>query len=870
MSWLKGLRARLRSTLARRAAERRMAEEFSHHLDMATAANERAGMPPAEARRQARLTFGGEDRHGEDMRDGRGLRWLDDLMRDTRFALRALAGAPGFTIVAVLSIGLGVGATTSLFSVINSLLLRPLPVMSPERLYSIQEQRTGSVSTGAEGVLIPYERYRGYEAATREVFTGLAAHSFEGMSLRADGPALPAAGVVTTGNFFAVLGIAPAAGAFYTTDDEPAVVLGHRFWQRRFGGAADVIGRTVHVNGQPLTVIGVAAHGFGGTTHAFHVDLWVPHQAYARTGADRTLTPFGRLRPGVDAAAAAAVVSAVAPRIPVDEAGVEVQGARLEPMRGVPAAARMLAFGFLGMLLATALLVLLIAGANIAGMLMARAVARQREMAVRLAMGAGRGRLVRQLLSESLLLFLLGGAAGVVIAVWATRLLSRVRIAEIDQLVIDAAPDLRVLRFALLIAGGAGLLFGLLPALQASRPALALALKDGAGGVSRRLRGRGIFVGAQLAMSVLLLVVGGLLVRTLQHATKVEPGFAVDGVIVASTTLAAGAYDMAGAQLFFASLLDRVRARPEVEAASLAQLVLLSGNSTRYAVRAAPGEPAVGAGHNVVEAAYFETMRIPLLAGRGITDADHDGAARAAVINETLAARLWPGADPLGRRYLRGSDEYEVVGVARDGLYVSVGEEPEPFAFIAAAQHPARQRVLHVRLRPGAGAAAAIAGLRTELAALDPDVALDDAMPLTAMIDRMLLPQRYAALLIGLFGLLGLVLAGIGVYGVLAFHVAQRTRELGIRMALGAARGDVVRIVLGRTAVLAAAGIGMGLLLAAAVTRFLRGLLYGVSPLDPTTFIGVVLLLGAVALVASWLPARRAVRIAPTEALRAG
>jgi predicted permease len=870
MSWLKGLRARLRSTLAPRAAESRITEEFRHHLEMATAANERAGMPPAEARRQARLTFGGEDRHVEDMRDGRGLRWVDDLTRDTRVALRALAGAPGFTLVAVVSIGLGVGATSSLFSVINSLLLRPLPVMSPERLYSIQEQRTGSVSTGPEGVLIPYARYRDYEAATREVFTGLAAHSFEGMSLRADGPALPAVGVVTTGNFFAVLGVAPAAGAFYTTDDEPAVVLGHRFWQRRFGGAADVIGRTVHVNGQPVTVIGVAAQGFGGTTHAFHVDLWVPHQAYARTGADHTLTPFGRLRAGVDAASAAAVVSAVAPRIAVDEAGVEVQGARLEPMRGVPGEARMLAFGFLGMLLATALLVLLIAGANIAGMLMARAVARQREMAVRLAMGAGRGRLVRQLLTESLLLFLLGGAAGTVIAVWATRLLARVRIAETDQLVIDAAPDLRVLGFALLIAAGAGLLFGLLPALQASRPDLASALKDGAGGVSRRLRSRGIFVGAQLAMSVLLLVVAGLLVRTLQHATKVEPGFAVDGVIVAATALPAGAYDMPGAQVFFASLLDRVRARPEVEAASFAQVVLLSGSSSIYSVRAAPGEPAVGAGQNAVEAAYFETMRIPLLAGRGITDADRDGAARAAVINETLAGRLWPGADPLGRRYLQGSNEYEVVGVVRDGLYVSVGEEPEPFAFIAAAQHPSLQRVLHVRLRPGAGTAAAIAGLRTELAALDPDVALDDAMPMAAMVDRMLLPQRYAALLIGLFGVLGLILAGIGVYGVLAFHVAQRTRELGIRMALGAARSDVVRLVLGRTAVLAAAGIGIGLVLAAAVTRFLRGLLYGVGPLDPTTFIGVVLLLGAVALVASWLPARRAVRIAPTEALRAG
>jgi predicted permease len=795
---------------------------------------------------------------------------LDDFIRDVRLALRAIARAPGFALVAIITIGLGAGATTSLFSVINALLLQPLPVSSPERLFSIQEQRTGSISTGVEGVLLPYERYRGYEEATRDVFDALAAQQMRQVTLRDGGPARPALAVATTGNFFAVLGIAPAAGSFYRDDDEPAVVLGYRYWLRRHGGDPRVIGGTVRVNGAPMTVAGVAARGFGGTTVGVHVDLWIPERSLARAGSPAWLTPFGRLRPGVEPAVAAQVVAAAALRIPLDEEGTEVQGARLAALRPVPAEARGVAIGFLGLLFGTALLVLLIASANLAGMLLARSAARQREMAVRLAIGAGRARLVRQLLTESLVIFVLGGAAGVVIAMWATRLLARLRVPQLEQLVIDAAPDVRVLAFALTSAALTGLLFGLLPALQATRPTLATPLRDGAGGASRRLRGRGVFVAAQFAMCVLLLAVAGLLVRTLQRAATIDAGFRTTGIVVAGVSLAPAWYDEAGAQRFQAELIERVQALPDVAAAALARHVLLGGSSLVYTVRATADSPPVAAGHNIVDANWFDVMAVPLVAGRGITAMDHPGAARVAVVNETLARRLWPDGGALGRQYVRGGETYEVIGVARDGRYVSLGEEPQPFAFVAAAQHPARDMMLHVRVRPGAHEAAVSAALGDVLAALDPDVALERAQPLAAALNTMLLPQRVAAALIGVFGLLGLVLAGIGAYGVLAFHVAQRTREIGIRMAVGATARHVVALVLRRSAWLAAGGVGTGLLLAAALTRFLSGLLHGVSPLDPLTFAGVALLLCAVALFAAWLPARRATRIEVVEALREG
>jgi predicted permease len=487
---------------------------------------------------------------------------------------------------------------------------------------------------------------------------------------------------------------------------------------------------------------------------------------------------------------------------------------------------------------------------------------------VRLALGAGRARLVRQLLTETLALFLVGGAAGMLIAIWGARLIGRVRLPVAESVVFDATPDFVVFAFALAIAATAGFTFGLAPALQASRPNLVATLKDGAGaGQGRRSRSRGAFVVAQLSMAVLLLVIAGLFVRTLQNSLAVEPGFDAAGVHVATIDLRRLDYDAERGPAALAELTSRLASVPGIESASHADLVLLSGSSSTVTLSAAetPDE-RVSIGRSHVDGGYFATMRIPLVSGRGITAGDVDGAERVVVVNETLARRFWPDASPVGRFLRRGSDDYRVVGVARDGRYQLPSEPQAPFAFFSADQAYFGYATLHVRSR--LGSAETIQRIRAEVHAVNPDLAIAGATSLETLVAVTLLPQRVAAWLIGGFGLVGLILAGLGVYGIVAYQVAQRTREFGIRMALGARSGDVLAAVVGQGARLAAIGAVIGLALAAAGTRLLAGLLYGVAPLDPLTFGAVALLLGAVALLASALPARRATRLDPLDALR--
>ncbi|HLL82088.1 MAG TPA: ABC transporter permease, partial [Longimicrobium sp.] len=386
MSWMKGAAARLRSVARPGGSDARMDEEFRFHIEMETEKNLRAGMSPREARRRALVAFGGMERHRERMRDGRGLSWLRDAGRDAGYAVRTLARSPGFTLVAVLTVSLGVGATTALFSVVNALLLKPLPVHQPARLFTVQEERVGRVHSGAEGTSMPYERYLAYQAATPALFSGLAAHRYLSLSVRTGGGAAAAGAMVASGNYFHVLGLRPAAGRFFTADAEPAVVLSHRFWRERFASDPAVVGGAVVLNGTPFTVAGVAPRGFDGTVTGMVTEVWVPFQAYratARGGSFQDwVVPFGRLAPGVQPVVAAARVEAVAKSIPPDEPQTKVFGADLEQMTGLPGNARRPLAGFLGMLLATGALVLLIASANIAGMLLARAVARRREVAV--------------------------------------------------------------------------------------------------------------------------------------------------------------------------------------------------------------------------------------------------------------------------------------------------------------------------------------------------------------------------------------------------------------------------------------------------------------------------------------------------------
>jgi predicted permease len=877
MSRLKGAAARLRSMLFRRGTEARMEEEFRFHMEMETEKNIRLGMPPAEARRRSRLAFGGADRYGEGMRDGWGLRWLLDVRQDVRFALRSLGRTPVFAVIGVGTIALGVGVTTALFSMANAVLLRELPLPSAEQVVTLQEFRRGMVSNGIEGERIPLERYVAYREGTSEIFAELAAHRTHTVSLRTRGDALPVKAVLYGGDYFSVLGLSPALGRLPDGSEDDVVVLSDEYWQTHFGGAPDVIGGIAWIDGRPHTVTAVASPRFRGTVFGLPVDVWIPLESYAANrsvGFEHWVTPVGRLRPGLSLERALSGVEAAAARIPQAEAHTRIVRIALEPLGGLYGQGRRIATSFMALLVGAALLVLMIAAANIAGMLLARALARQREIAVRLAIGAGRLRLIRQLLTESVLLFLLGGAGGILLAFWLTTLLGRVQApAPGVNLQLSATPDLRVLGFALLVSVVPALLFGLLPALQVTRPQLVPELREGSPGSGvRSVRLRSIFVAGQLALAVLLLVCAGLFTRSLRHGLTADYGFDRENVVVASVNLTPHGYEDGERDAFFEQLTSRMRAAPGVISVALARWVLLAGESHGTTVRAldaAPDRAGIAVRTNTVDTAYFSTLRVPLLAGRGFLPGDVEGAPEVAVINETLARRLWPELDPsdaIGKTFGEGSRTYTIAGVARNGLYVEITERPTAFVFLPHAQRPAASMVLHVRSdRP---ASDVVSDIRMQVRALDPNVALDYARPLSSMTEITLFPQRFAATLVGIMGMLGLLLAAIGVYGVLMYHVAQRRHEFGVRLALGASTSAIARAVMSRSLVLTGAGLAVGLTAAWFAARFLASMIFGVSTRDPVTFVTVPVVLAAFALAASLYPALRAGRADPMQVLR--
>lgn len=871
MSALNGITARLRSLLHREDSETRMDEEFRFHLDLQTEKHIARGMAPEQARRQALIDFGGVERHRESLRDEQRPRLLAEVAQDARFTVRALRHNRIFAITTVLIVALGVGVTTALFSVANALLFRDLPVPAPDDLYVLQEERRGPSSRGMEGTRISYARYEAYRDATDDLFDGLAAHVFQPLSLRANAAATPVYGALTSGNYFGVLGLTPAAGGFYQDDREPSAVLSDRAWRQQFDGDPSAVGRLVTVDGRPYTIAAIAPRGFGGTVAGLTIDVWIPYRAHtAADSADRHpwVGMFGRVRNHGVVASAATRLTTIATQMPPEDDDAEVERAYLTPLSGLPEIMRAPIRGFIGMLMGAGVLVLLIGGANIASLLLARAVARRREIALRLSLGAGRGRLVRQLLTESTLLFLLGGIGGVALAYIATGLLSRLSLPGVP-VSLQAALDLRVLAFALGIAALTGLVFGLVPAIRAVRLQLVGALKEGgATGGTARMRARSVFVGAQVAFAMLLLITAGLFVRGLQRALAFDPGIRPDGVVVGSFNL--GPYGLTEPQgrVLQAELLRRVRSLPEVMSASLATVPLLTRESHANAVSTVPpASDRLTSGFNVVDTAYFGTMGVELVAGRSFGSGDTHGAPQVVVVNQMLARRLWADQNPLGQRMWSEGEEYEVIGVARDGKYVHLGEEQQPFMFFASAQHYANAMTLHVRTR--GSEARLIESIREELRAVHPDVALELAMPLPQMIGFTLLPQRMAAGLIGVFGVLGLVLATAGVYGVMAYQVTQRTREFGIRLALGARAGDVARMVVRGGLLLSLGGALAGTALAVVVTRLISGMLFGLSALDPVTYGMVAAALVAVAVTASWIPARRVFRVDPTVSLRA-
>jgi len=816
---------------------------------------------------------------------------MEGLWSDIRYAARLLARSPGFTAVAVLSLALGVGANTTIFSLLSALLLQPFPGREPAKLATVYTSDYSGPPFGASS----YPDYLDFRAGTH-AFEGLAAYGAKPLLFTEGGESQRILAQLVSGNLFDVLGLRAAYGRTILRDEETpgqhaVVVLSDAFWRRRFGADPAVVGREVALNGKPYTVVGVGPPGFSGLLRGIGVDLFVPAvMDRALTGdsldsrGTRGLFLVGRLRAGARLEEAQAELAVVARRLhasfpdewtnrrgePRAVTVLPEDASRVLPMVRGPLTA------FLAVLFAAVGLVLLIACTNVASLLLARANVRRREIALRLALGAGRGRLVRQMLTESVLLSGLAGLLGTGLAVAALRLIVAFQPPLPFSLALGLELDARVLLFTLGLSLATGIGFGLLPALRASGAGPAAALKARGDEAPRRrlLALRDALVVAQVTGSLVLLVGAGLFLRSLSRAQAIDPGFDPEQALVFSLDLAAQGYDEAGGAAFYSTLQQRLAEAPGVGAVSFSTYLPLTLGGERRSFRAVGYEPGPGEDMEVassfVGADYFATMRTTLARGRGFTVQDAPGGRLVVVVNEAFVRRYWPGRDGLGERLVlpwrEGEVELEVVGIARDGKYASLGEEPTPYIFYPHRQLYRSQMAVVVRTE--GDPAAFTPEARRLVAGLDATLPVYEVKTLRAHLGTALFPARAAAALLGSTGALALVLAAIGLYGVLSYLVTLRTREIGVRMALGARRADVVRLVVGRGLGLAATGLALGLVLAASVTRFASFLLYGTSPLDPATFAGVVALLAFVAFLASWNPARRAASVEPVVALR--
>ncbi len=807
--------------------------------------------------------------------------------RDVRYALRQLARSPGFTAVAVLTLSIGIGANTAIFSVVNDLLLRPpAHVVEPERIVSIWTSDFSGPPYGTSS-------YPDYEAfrEQRDVMADVAAFGLVAGNLVEAEETVRLKIEQVTPNYFDVLGVRAAQGRLLVPGEAderaPVVVLGHALWRNRFGADPAVVGRTVRINSGTFTIVGVAPEGFEGGQRAFGgVDAWVPLEALAGAGVSRravrgarSLTVLGRLQPGVSLEQARARYAVVASQLlaayPEEWRDVTNRGRAItilpESESRVPPELRGFVVGFLGLLLAGFSLVLLICCVNVANLLLARGAARVRDVAIRVSLGAPRARLVRQLMTESVALAALGCGGAIIVTYAAAGALAGFR--PPGDLTLEVGVDWRVLGFALAAAVTAAAIFGLAPALNLTRLGASAALKDGAlAGVGKRRFGlRGALIAAQVSVSLVLLVGAGLFLRSLQQAATVDPGFDADDVVVASFDLRTQGYTEQRGRAFFSELTERIAGLPDVQAVTLAMKVPLSGDSGRRRAGVEGYEPQVGEdmefNFNVVGPEYFEVMRVPLVSGRGFTATDREGGPQVAVVNEAFAARYWPGQDPLGKRLtsFSGATSIEVVGIARDGKYQMLTEAPLPYVYRPFLQDY-EEMTLHVRLARDADAFLPL--LRSEIRAVDGELPILRLASMRSEMAFATFPQRVAATLLGACAGLALLLAAVGLYGVVAYAVSQRTREIGIRMALGASRHAVVRMVLRGSMKVVAIGLAIGLALALAAGRAIESFLGDVSSADPIALVAGPLVLIACALVASWLPARRAARIDPMKALR--
>ncbi|MGE5244971.1 MAG: ABC transporter permease [Betaproteobacteria bacterium] len=820
---------------------------------------------------------------------------MSTFLQDLRYGVRMLVKSPGFTLVAALSLALGIGANTTIFTLINAVLLNPLPVKDPSALmavYTTDSRNRGGFANFLQTSPLNYHDYRD----RNEVFSGLTAHQFLAVNISGGkGEPQQVFGEIVSGNYFDVLGAKPLIGRGFLPDEDRTpgaalvTVLGYGEWQKRFGGDPSIVGKTITVDGNAFTVIGVMPKGFKGTNAIGAPALWVPYMTYPVTTSgfmreavdSRRALVFdltGRLKPGVSLAQADANLRTIASQLerayPDDNRGRSITLMPLSQATVNPGFRSNIVMAG-GLLMTIVGLVLLIACANVANLLLARAAARQKEIAVRLSLGASRGRLVRQLLTEGTLLALIGGAFGLLLAYWAQGLLWSFRPPFLPADALDLHPDVRVLAFTIAVSVATGILFALVPAIQASRPDLVVELKDRTSvptGSGRIFSLRNLLVTAQVTLSLVALVGAGLFLRSLQNAQRIDPGFDSTHLAVLTVDLGAQGYSEERGRQFERDMVARAAATPGVQAATVAGgIPLFNGGFGRTVFLEGQDASDPRAGRlvqvDIVGDRYLQTVGIPLMRGRDFAESDQPGTPAVCIVNQAMAKQFWPDQDPIGKRFKFFGQDYftEVIGIARDSKYNFIGEGPTPYVYQPLTQVYQPQISLFVK---STNPVAVLGTVRSEVQQADRNLPITNVFTLTDIFDQSLWAPKMGATLLAIFAGLSLVLAIVGIYGVMAYSVSQRRRELGIRMALGASRGDVLWLVVGQGFRLTVIGVAVGLLLSAAAARVITTLLYGVSATDVVTFVAVPTLLTLAAVGASYIPARRATHIDPMVALR--
>lgn len=890
--WTQEVKKRLAGLKLAPTREAEIVEELAQHLEQVYERSLKSGASDAEAQRSVLLELQAGDLLREIQRSQKPIReapmpqtsgrsnLLADFLHDLRYALRMLLKNPGFTAIAIIALALGIGANTAIFSVVNTVLLRPLPYKDPEQLVMVWEDASKIGYPRDTPAAANYVDWRDQN----QVFEGVAAIAEESFNLTGAGDPERLEGRTVSAKLFPILGVEPQVGRVFTAEeDQPGaqrvVLLSYGLWQRRFGGDPSIVGKPLTLNGESYTVVGVMPARF--QFPSADDQLWVPIAFTPEQAANRNrhyLEVIGRLKPGVTLQQAQTEMSTIATRLQQQypESNAEVGAAVTslhEHLVGDIRPALLILLGAVG-------LVLLIACANVANLLLARAAVRQKEIAVRVALGARRLRLVRQFLTESVLLSSVGGIVGLVIA-YSGLFLLRSFIPENISQARQISIDLRVLGFTLFVSVATGVIFGLAPAIQAVRFNQGETLKEGgrdaaAGGSGKRLRS--VLVMAEVAISLVLLIGAGLLINSFLRLRNVDPGFRTDNLLTMKIVLPEPKYEaFKSREAFYSNLVQRVQSLPGVRSAAVTTNLPLyrQGNSISVRIEGRPDPPPgqeLIVVTRIISPAYFDTMSIPLLSGRKITDQDIETTPNVAVISETMARRVWPNEDPVGKRIAAGrissdQDWINVIGVVKDVRQVELTKEPRPQMYLSYRQagfFTSDDLVVKTDVDPSS----MVATVRNAVWEIDKDLPVSDIRTMEEILANSIARQRFSMLLLAIFAGVALVLAGVGIYGVMSYSVAQRTHEIGIRMALGAQTGAVLKLAVVYGMKLVFIGIAIGLVAAFALTRLMATLLFGVTPTDPTTFTLISLLLVAVAALASYVPARRATKVNPIVALR--